>query len=899
MTARGPGGSESSATPLTDLQLFFTGSFDRALAGTSTPIQLFRHTLRTVDEAIEDRFRRGTPAADLIQHRAWYMDEMLIRAWDRMLGQRAADMALVAVGGYGRSELHPHSDIDLLILCPPSLPDDASGAIERLLAFLWDIGLKVGHSVRTVSECVEEAQRDVGVATNLMEARIIAGSAPLYEDMRRHTDPPGLWPAADFYEAKLAEQAARHRKFHDTAYNLEPNVKDGPGGMRDLQTILWMAQRHFSTADPAALVERGFLTGAEREELIEGRNFLWQVRLALHLLAGRDENRLLFDHQQALAREFGYRDDAHRLAVEKFMKDYYRAVTGLARLEEMLLQLLHEVIFRPPGGKDEAVDPINRRFHVRNGFIEAASPTVFAHYPFALLEIFLLLQQRPTLRGVGAETIRLIRAHRHLIDDRFRGDLRCRALFMEILRQPHGVSRELRRMNRYGILGAYFPAFGQIIGQMQYDLFHAYTVDEHTLHVVANLRRFLLPVHEAEFPLCSRLAARIPKPELLYLAALFHDIAKGRGGDHSVLGADEAYEFCILHGLGDHDARLVAWLVRHHLEMSTTAQHRDIGDPEVIYAFAKTMGEQMRLDYLYLLTVADIRATNPRLWNNWKDALLKELYLATRQALNRGLENPVERRERVAETREAALALLSDLDAAAVGRFWDTLDEDDYFLRHSPDEIEWQTRQVLSATDDDSLPLVVVREQTARGGTELLIYARDDDHLFALATGALDQLGLNILSARIVTTDDGHTLHTYIVLNEDGTALTHPLRIEEAVDTILQRIASADSRAPRVTRRPARQLRHFLIPTEVVFSSDMRRRYTIAQLVTVDRPGLLARVGRAFVECGLRILHARIATFGERVEDVFFITDQNDLPIDDESRLTALQARLTEILDEP
>lgn len=893
----GPGTHEGAAAPLTDLQLFFTSSFDRALAGTSTPIQLFRHTLRTVYEAIEDRFRRGTPVADLVQHRAWYMDELLIRAWERMLGDHASAMALVAVGGYGRGELHPYSDIDLLILCPPDLPEGARGAVERLLAFLWDIGLKVGHSVRTAGECVEEARRDVGVATNLMEARIIAGSAELYEEMRRATAPPALWPAAEFYEAKLAEQTARHRKFNDTAYNLEPNVKDGPGGLRDLQTILWMAQRHFGTADPSMLVECGFLTSAERDELIERRNFLWKVRFALHLLAGRDENRLLFDHQQALARGLGYQDDAHRLAVEKFMKDYYRAITGLSRLGEMLLQLLREVIFRT--NNDKAVEPINRRFHVRNGFIEAAAPDVFTRYPFALLEIFLLLQQHPELRGVGAETIRLIRAHRHLIDDRFRHDLRCRTLFMEILRQPRGVTRELRRMNRYGILGAYFPAFGQIVGQMQYDLFHAYTVDEHTLNVLANVRRFFLPEYEASFPLCSRLAARLPKPELLYLGALFHDIAKGRGGDHSVLGSEDAYDFCILHGLGDYDARLVAWLVRHHLEMSTTAQHRDIGDPEVIYAFAKSMGEQVRLDYLYLLTVADIRATNPRLWNNWKDALLKELYLATRQALNRGLENPIERRERIAETRQAALALLSDTDSTAVERFWDRLDEDDYFLRHSPDEIAWQTRQVLSARNEDNLPLVVMREQTARGGTEILIYARDNDHLFALATGALDQLGLNILSARIATTDDGHTLHTYIVLDEDGAPLTHRLRIEETINIIRQRIASADPRAPRVTRRPARQLRHFLIPTEVVFSSDMRRRYTIVQLVTVDRPGLLARVGRAFVECGLRILHARIATFGERVEDVFFVTDQNDLPIDDEHRLTALQARLTEILDEP
>ena len=885
----------SSPAPLTDLQLFFTGSFDRALAGTSTPVELFRHTLRTVNEALEDRFHRGVDVSDLVHQRAWYIDELLIRAWDRFMAAQAGELALVAVGGYGRGELHPHSDIDLLILLGPGLKPACGGAIERFLAFLWDIGLKVGHSVRTVEECVQEATQDVGVATNLMEARRVAGSQRLFDEMRAHTGPARLWPVAAFFEAKRNEQVARHRKYHDTAYNLEPNVKEGPGGLRDLQTVAWIAQRYFGAGALHELVTHGFLTEHEHRELAACREFLWKVRYALHLLSGRDENRLLFDHQQALAREFGYSDDRHRLAVEKFMKDYYRTVTELGRLNEMLLQLLQEVVLRRR--EPDEIVPINRRFRARNGFIEAVAPDVFSRYPFALLEIFLLMAQHPEFKGVGAATIRLIRGHRHLIDDRFRGDLRCRSLFMELLRQPRGVTHELRRMNRYGILAAYFPAFGAIAGQMQYDLFHVYTVDEHTLHAVRNLRRFSVPAYEDEFPLCSRIARRIPKLELLYLAAMFHDIAKGRGGDHSVLGADDAFDFCVRHGLGDHDARLVAWLVRHHLLMSMTAQHKDIGDPEVITAFAKTVGDQVRLDYLYLLTVADIRATNPALWNNWKDALLKELYAATRRALNRGLENPLARREQIAETQEAAHALLADLDPAAVRALWDTLDEEEYFLRHSADEVAWQTRQVL-ASDHAALPLIAVREQTERGGTEIFLYTHDQDRLFALTTGALDQLGLDILSARIVTTRDGHTLDTYIVLDDAGKPLQHPLRIREVTETLARRIASNDLGA-RVSRRAARQLRHFLIPTQVVFSGDVLRRYTVAELVTVDRPGLLARVGRAFVQCGVKVQHAKIATFGERVEDVFFITDRDNRPLDDETRLVALRDRLMEILDEP
>nr|AQQ74501.1 hypothetical protein [uncultured bacterium] len=874
------------------MQWFFTGPFDRALAATSTPVELFRHTLQEIDDSLADRFRRGVPVADLVHQRAWFMDELLIRAWGRFFGNAGETMALVAVGGYGRRELHPHSDIDLLVLLEPG---PASGFLEPFLAFLWDIGLKVGHSARTVDECVIEAARDVTVATNLMEARLLAGSAALFEAMRARTGPTHLWPSDAFFEAKSSEQLQRHRKFHDTAYNLEPNVKDGPGGLRDIQTIGWVAKRHFGAATLEDLVAHGFLTPPELDALVKGQDFLWKIRYGLHLLTARNENRLLFDHQQALARDLGYRDEGHHLAVELFMKDYYRTITELGRLNEMLLQLFEEAILHPEGPSETR--RINRRFVARDGFIEAADPGVFGRYPFALLEIFLLLEQHPELKGVRASTIRLIRDHRHLIDQRFRDDLRCRSLFMEILRQPRGITHELRRMNRYGVLAAYFPAFGEIVGQMQYDLFHVYTVDDHTLNVVRNLRRFTVPEYEHELPLCSRVIRRIPKLELLYLAALFHDIAKGRGGDHSVLGADDAYDFCVHHGLGDHDSRLVAWLVRNHLLMSMTAQHRDISDPDVILAFAKTVGDQVRLDYLYLLTVADIRGTNPTLWNNWKDALLRELYGATRNALVRGFENPLEREERIRENREAALGLLADVPRDRIEALWSQIDDEDYFLRHSADEIAWQARLVLR-TPRDRLPLIEIRQETARGGTEIFLYTHDQDHLFALTTTALDQLGLNILSARIITTRDGYTLDTYLVLDEAGKPIADPLRIEEIRRTVAQRIAQQDVGAARVTRRATRQLRHFLIPTQVVFSDDLDRRYTVMELVTVDRPGLLARVGRAFVEHGVRVQDAKIATFGERVEDVFFITDRNNHPIEDERRLSRLAQTITETLDE-
>jgi [protein-PII] uridylyltransferase len=880
---------------LTDMQLFFTSSFDRALAGTTTPVELFRHTLWSINEALDDRFRRDAPVADLVRQRAWFIDELMIRAWTRFAGAGGDDIALVAVGGYGRGELHPHSDIDLLILLEHGTQATRKEALEGFLAFLWDIGLEVGHSVRTVHQCVHEAERDISIMTNLMEARLIAGAGALFEQMQEQTGPAHVWPIRRYFAGKVDEQSARHRKYHDTAYNLEPNVKEGPGGLRDIHTIAWVAQRHFGAARLEDLVTHGFLTASEHADLALGQAFLWRVRYGLHMLSGRNENRLLFDHQRALAAMFGYADDARRLAVEKLMKDYYRAVTEIARLNELLLQLFQEIILHADAPLD--IRPLNRRFQSCNGYIEVTGPKVFTHYPFALLEIFLMLEQHVELKGVRAATIRQIRDHRHLIDDRFRNDLRCRSLFMEILRQPRGVTQVLRRMNRYGILAAYFPAFGEVVGQMQYDLFHVYTVDDHTLHVVRNLRRFSVAEYRGEFELCSRIAAAIPKPELLYLAALFHDIAKGRGGDHSELGAADAADFCRHHGLGEYDSRLVAWLVRHHLLMSTTAQHRDISDPAVVAGFAKTVGDQTRLDYLYLLTVADIRGTNPALWNSWKDALLKDLYQSTRRALNRGLDNPVESREMIAENRAAALALLPDLDRARIETLWDQFDEEEYFLRHSADEIAWHTRLILQSSPAD-LPLIEVREETQRGGTEIFLYTHDQDRLFALTTGALDQLMLNVLSARITTTRNGYTLDTYIVLDDAGNPIRDPVPVREIRDTIARRIAKGDLDAMRVSRRATRRLRHFLIPTQVNFSDDVRQRYTIIELITVDRPGLLARIGRAFVECGVRLQNAKIATFGERVEDVFFVTDKDNEPIRDTAWLERLRETIMRLLDD-
>lgn len=861
-------------------------------------LQPLRHYLRQLSEYLRARFLAGEDAVVLVHERAHCIDQLLSALWrwyEHSLGENR-DCALVAVGGYGRGELHPGSDVDLLILLQDPQPERYQVFIEQFIAVLWDIGLEVGHSTRTLTDCVRAAEQDITIATNLMESRLIAGSATLYQGMLQSVGPDQTWPSRHFFEAKLREQIARHQKFHNTEYNLEPNIKEGPGGLRDIQMIGWVAKRHFGATTLQDLVTHGFLTQSEYEALHQGQSFLWKIRFALHTLAGRREDRLLFDYQRPLADQFGYIDKDHRLAVEHFMKDYYVTVIELSRLNEMLLQLFKEAILYADDPELPVI--INNRFQARRGFIEIRHEKTFKHYPFALLEIFLLLQQHPDLKGVRAATIRSIRDHRYLIDDKFRNDLRNRSLFMEILKQPSGITHELRRMNRYGVLAAYMPVFGKIVGLMQYDLFHVYTVDEHILRVVRNLRRFTVPEFAHEFPFCSQLIQNIPKLEILYLAGLFHDIAKGRGGDHSNVGAQETINFCLHHGMSQYDARFVGWLVKHHLVMSSTAQRQDISDPKVITAFAMQVSDQTHLDYLYLLTVADICGTNPNLWNSWKGALLMELYTCTKRALRRGLENPIDKAGLIAEIKNSTRAILKDkyeLGGTTIDEVWSNFNED-YFLRHSPDEIAWHTGAIADCRVDN-LPLILIREETPRGGTEIFLYMKDQENLFATTTKAFDQLGLNILDARIITTQSGFVLDTYIVLEDNGEPVTGKFRSDEIITKLQRDLTNKYNGEFVMNRRPHRRLRHFAITTEVIFSTDVQNNRTVMELIAADRPGLLSRVGRALVECDVAVQNAKIATFGERVEDVFFLTDENQQPLKTAEQFKCLTERIERYLE--
>jgi len=853
-----------------------------------------RDTLAKAADDLKARFEAGESVVELVHARARQIDELLVQLWEEHVDDRAA--GLVAVGGYGRGELHPGSDIDVMILLPESLSKATEDSLSGFVTCLWDIGLEIGHSVRTVTQCSEEASVDLSIATTLMESRLLVGPKDLFADMLAAIEPEHMWPSPVFFEEKHKEQISRHHRYHDTAYNLEPNIKGSPGGLRDIQLIGWVAKRHFGATTLAELVDHKFLTPVQLQRLEEGEHFLWRIRFALHILTGRREDRLLFDHQRRLAQMLGYEDATYTLAVEQLMQRYYRTVMELSRLNEMLLQQFEEAILMDPNAPAE---PLNERFEVKNGFLQTVDEQVFDRDPSAMLELFLLLQDNPELRGVSAYTVGSIKRHLHLIDDEFRQNPRNHRLFLNILRAHQGVTHELRRMNLYGVLGLYIPAFGRIVGRMQYDLFHAYTVDEHTLFVVSNLRRFALQKYDEEFPHCSEVMQTLEKPEIAYLSGLFHDIAKGRGGDHSELGAVDAEAFCLEHGLAKSEARTVAWLVRHHLILSTTAQKKDLGDPDVINEFAETVGDRTLLDCLYVLTVADVRGTDPKLWNSWKAQLFRDLYELTRRALRRGLENPFEGEQLIVEKKDKAQRYLdsTDVSEGSIAQVW-SLFNDNYFLRYRSSEIAWHTEWLADSDIEHDIGLVDVRRRRSGDGVEAVLYTDQTKRTFAHVTAALDELGMTIVDARIVPLDNGNSIDTYVFMESDKRVDIDEARINKIRRALTRILTADDEKVAKVTRAVTRQARMFTTPTRVNFSPSTSDDQTVFELVTADRPGLLSKVGQVFIEQGINIASAKIMTIGERAEDVFYINDASSSSSLSDEALDNLADSLREKLDQ-
>jgi [protein-PII] uridylyltransferase len=844
-------------------------------------IRTLKRFLNDADECLNEKFHAHKDVNQLVKARAWVVDQLILNAWNNLIPP-GENVSLVAVGGFGRGELHPHSDVDLLILLAESPPtDELRTAIEDFVTLLWDAGFYLGHSVRSLEACVSEAQKDIATATSLMEGRLLGGSKEMFQEMLNATAANQVWSAAEFFDAKFAEQVKRHQQYHDTAYNLEPNIKESPGGLRDIQMIGWVAKRHFNTQSLHTLVERGFLTETELQDLKDGRTFLWEIRFALHLLAGRGEDRLLFEFQRQIAEHFYPVDESQHpnAGVERFMQRYYRTVMQNERLNEMLLQLFSEELLPQ---EDLPSEDLGKDFRVSQGFLEVSDDNLFKRRPVALMELFVLLAKYERLRGVRASTIRLIRDNLHRMDKSLSADPQTLRYFFELLCQPNGVYTQLQRMNRYGVLAAFIPAFSNIVGRMQFDLFHVYTVDQHILFVVRNLRRFAYGKYSSEFPHTAEIFQQVDHPEILYLAALFHDIAKGREGDHSTLGAQDARTFCASLPMSDEHAERVAWLVEQHLVMSMTAQRRDINDPETLRDFCEIVGTQARLDYLYLMTVADIAATSPKLWNNWKGSLLWELYRITSRALAEGSSNLFDREHHIQQTktevRERLLAI--GLDVGAVDALWASLPRN-VFLSFSSDQLEWTAAKVLSTPPDHPV-LVAIREVKETGISELLVNSPDYDGLFSAVTTVIDEIGLDVLSARVETTSTGKSFDLFQLMDVNAQSLN-----EIDCERLKLRLCSvlADSSIPKpVVRRLPRRLRPFRSATHIHFSAAHGGEKTLMDLACSDRPGLLSDISTELFACGIRIHDAKISTMGDRVEDAFILSDKQNAPLDRETR---------------
>ena len=824
------------------------------------------------------QFDAGVSVDALLRARSMAVDAVVVAAWLRactaLSDAEQGGLHLFATGGYARQTLYPYSDVDLLVLSRDAPTPAQQEAFSRFFALLWDAGLKTGQAVRTPAECTEAAAADITIVTSMMEARLLHGDPSSVECLRTAIAPPNVWPAAAYFAGKRDEQRNRHLRFNDTAYNLEPNIKDGPGGLRDLQTLNWMAQRVLGVADLANLVPLGQLGEDEYAALVRESRTLARLRYALHLVAGRAEERLLFDHQKTLAIRLGFSDERRdNLAVEQLMQGFFRSAAIVLRINERLLQRFEEQL-------EGAAEPVA----IEPGFVSRRGYLAFDDSEPADTErcigLFAAWALHPELRGLHSESARRLAEALPRIPAYADASPVLRAQFMALLRRSDVVTT-LTRMARLGVLSRYLPGFGKVSGRMQYDLFHVFTVDQHTLAVLKHMDGFASGVEADRFTHAQSVWPRLRKPELLFLAGLFHDIAKGRGGDHAALGADDARDFCIAHGLPQVDTDLVAWLVREHLIMSITGQKQDIADPDVINRFAERVADREHLDYLYLLTCADIAGTSPKLWNAWKDRLFSDLYAATRFALRRGLEHPVHAAERIAETRADALALLrvEDIDVATIEHAWQSL-PDEIFLRYRSAQIAWQTTAILAhAGSNDAL--VAVRALDGSGLLEVFVHAPDRDGLFATAVATLDRLGLGILEARALATRDGRVFDSFHVLPVQANRSIAAERVTQALRT-----AMMNTEPVKPTRRALpRALRHFNIVPHVEFhDAGAMTRMT---LVASDRPGLLADVAQVLRVQRLRVHDARIATFGERVEDFFLISDDRNTSLDDnqQSRL--------------
>lgn len=818
------------------------------------------------------------PIAKLVLGRAFFVDNLIQRIWHLLELDATPELCLCAVGGYGRGHLNLHSDIDLLILSKTPIETDTQQKVSLFVTALWDLGLDIGQSVRTLKETIQLAQEDITIATNLLESRLLIGDESVFDQLTDKITHKKFWPSVKFYKAKVEEQQARHRKFHDTSYNLEPNLKENPGCLRDIQNIGWIAKKHYKVFDGDQLVKKDFMTAEELRELQDCREFLWHMRFALHTVAGRSENRLLFEHQPEVANLLGYGEN--KAAVETMMKRFFVIVRRVGELNQVLLQYFADEFvtrFRPWKRKKLSVD-----FEVTNGLLLARHEEVF-EMPAGVLQMFLTIAESKGITGLHSSTLRLLRNARRRYETLELCQLEsCRHLFMKLLKHPNFFGLSWQLMHKHGVMAIYSHDWAHIVGLMQFDLFHSYTVDEHTNRLIRNIFRYTQPEYKDDFPRCSAICNNFPKLELLYIAAIYHDICKGKGGDHSELGSEAVKDFCQLHGISKSNTELVSWLVENHLLMSVVAQRKDINDPQVIYEFCERIYDETHLNLLYALTLADIRATNSTLLNEWKASLLKQLYTSTLNAFRSGLEKPETTEVQEQEKREDALEELSHtkFSSAQVKRLWQTF-PNEYFLRYSAKQISWHAQTILKTATDKLI--VAINNQVHPGGTAVFVFHKDQDYLFSSICSSLDRKNFNIHDAIIMNTNDGYALDTFIVLEEEGNQATKK-RFKDIQDAVKE--AAKSQSEPSVPNRIPRIIKPFQIPTKITWVEHKNDKRSRMEIEALDTPGLLVKIGRVFFNNNITIHAAKVATIGERAEDFFVLTNKSGEPLTDEEKST-------------
>lgn len=850
--------------------MLFPYHFDSPLTPSAVKIQ--RENLKE----LERQHFADYSVFELIANRTQFCDDLLKQLWQQFELDKAY-LTLIAVGGYGRQEIFPLSDLDVLILSKEERGIETEEKIAQFVQFLWDCGFDVGHSVRSLEECEKEGKQDITIATNLLESRYLSGDVSLFNALEEILKKPDFWAVKPFFDAKVQEQIERYQRYHNTSYNLEPDLKYSPGGLRDLHLLYWIALRHTGEMTLDGILESGFIYPSEHQQLLESQEFLFKVRFALHLILKRYDNRLLFDRQIKVSEILGFEGEGNR-GVEKMMKRFFQALRTISRLTDILIKHYKEHFLSSNG--EESVYYLDDDFEIMNQSLCLRKEDVFLRSPDRILDLFFYLTQHEQAE-IHSSTLRQLQIALESLTQKLCDIPEAREKFIRLFNQPKAIQRAFLPMHQYGVLTAYLPQWQGIEGLMQFDLFHIYTVDEHTLRVMSKLESFLAEDEAESHPICHQIFTQISDRTLLYVAALFHDIAKGRGGDHAELGAGDIADFARLHGFDRREIETMIWLVKEHLLMSITAQRRDIHDPEVVMNFAENVQNRVRLDYLTCLTVADICATNGTLWNSWKRSLFTSLYDYTAQQFRQGMDLLLDNEEKILENRQLALAILSkeqpELLEEKIAALWQRCPSD-YFLRNSPKQIAWHTELLAEFGGE---VLVKISNRFSSGGTEIFVYCPDQANLFNKVVSTIGAKKFSIHDAQILTSDDGYVFDSFIITELNGELVRSERRRE--LETVLTSVLLGE-KLPSMSFANNRQLQHFTVKTDVRFLKETKKEHTELEVVALDKPGLLAQISQIFSELKLNICNAKITTVGEKAEDFFILTNKNGIALSEEER---------------